>query len=298
MKESTKKEMKIGLSVLGALVILYFGIEFLKGHSPFRSHTVYHAVYDDVLGLSATANVNLSGVKVGQVSAVELMPDRPGKVLVSFRLDEPVNITKGSTAAIEKDLLGTSSLVLNLSPGSEFYHSGDTIPGVVASGIMSEVSQMLPEVTDIVPKIDTLLTNINNVVGHPSLGNTLSNIENVTASLQGIVANVNRATRPLPAIINGADSIVDAVNSISADLRLLSASIADAPIDSTLDNVNRIAANLAEVTSALSNPDSSLGQLLNSPEVYDNLRNVTADIDSLIVDIKRNPKRYISIKLL
>ncbi len=298
MKDTTKKELKIGLSVIGALVILYFGIEFLKGHSPFRSHTVYHAVYDNVHGLTATANVTLSGVKVGQVSAVELMPEQPGRVLVSFRLDQPVNLTKGSTASVEKDLLGSSSLVLNLAQGSELYQSGDTIGGQVNSGLMSEVSEMLPNVTNLVPKIDSLLTNINNVIGNPSLNNTINNLENVTNSLQGVVSNVNRATAPLPKIMNGADSIVKTINAISADLNTLSATIANAPIDTTLNNVNRISENLAQITDALSSPDSSLGQLINDSAVYDNLKTVTADIDSLIVDIKRNPKRYISIKLL
>lgn len=298
MKEQTKKEIKIGLSVLGALVILYFGIEFLKGHSPLSKHTEYYAVYDDVLGLQSTANVNLSGLKVGQVSSVELIPDRPGKVLVSFRLDKPVDLTVGSTAAIEKDLLGTSSLILNLAPGTLCYSPGDTIPGVIASGMMSEISEMLPEVTGIIPKIDTLLTNINNVVGHPSLANTISNFETVSAGLKGLIGNVDRATRPLPGIVAEADSLIGKVDAIADNIHSLTQSLADAPIDSTLSSVNQIASNLAALTSALSDPSSSVGQLISSPDVYNNLKNVTADIDSLIVDIKRNPKRYISIKLL
>lgn len=284
--------------MLGALVILYFGIEFLKGHNPFSKSADYYAVYDDVQGLQATASVSLSGMKVGQVSSVDLIPEQPGKVLVSFKLDKPVNITVGSTAAIEKDLLGTSTLIINLAPGTTYYESGDTIPGIIAAGLMSDVTDMLPQVTGLIPQIDSLLTNINNVISHPGLTNTLSNLETITRGISAVVNNVNTATRPLPRLVAEVDTLLNSVNAIAGNLNALSSSLANAPIDSTLQNINELSANLAKLSNSLNDPDSSLGQLVTSPELFDNLRSVTSNIDSLIVDIKRNPKRYISIKLL
>lgn len=298
MNTNKSKELKIGLSVLGALVILYFGIEFLKGHSPLNKHTSYYAVYDDVLGLSATANVTISGVKVGQVSSVSLLPGGHGKVLVEFSLDTRVDIPEGSTVEIDKDLLGTSALVINLGTGTKMHCDGDTLPGVVAGGLMSEVSAMMPAVTSMIPKVDSLLVNVNNVAGSPAITATLDNLAALTNTLRSTVTNLDRSSRQLPGLISNADSMVATLNSISMDLKSLSSTIAEAPIDSTLNHINAIAANLNSVTEQLGNPDSSIGQLLNSSDVYDNLKNVTADIDSLIVDIKKNPKRYISIKLL
>ena len=65
-----------------------------------------------------------------------------------------------------------------------------------------------------------------------------------------------------------------------------------------MDNVEATTANLRKMSDELNNPNGTLGLLMRDPELYRQLNRVTADIDSLIVDIKKNPKRYISIKLL
>ena len=65
-----------------------------------------------------------------------------------------------------------------------------------------------------------------------------------------------------------------------------------------MKNLNDITDNLSRFSKQLNNEKSSLGMLMNDPELYNRLNSVAADVDSLIVDIKRNPKRYISIKLL
>ena len=62
--------------------------------------------------------------------------------------------------------------------------------------------------------------------------------------------------------------------------------------------LNQTARHLNELTAALNNPDSSIGRLTSDPELYNNLNSTISSLDSLFVDIKRNPKRYISIKLL
>lgn len=298
MKDTTKKEFKIGLAAIAALLILYFGIEFLKGHSPFNKHSEYCAVYDNVLGLTPTANVSISGVKVGQVSSVELIPEEPGKVMVRFTLDQDINLPLGTSAVIEKDLLGTSSLIINLGTGDRYFEKGATIPSSISSGLMSEVSDMLPEVSNVFPKVDTLLTNLNNVIGHPALQGALINIETATKSLNGMIANIDKSTKSLPNIVDGANNLITSLNAVAGDVKTLSTSLANAPIDSTLVNVNNLSANLAALSDQLNNNNSTLGLMLNNSDLYDNLRQVSSDIDSLILDIKRNPKRYISIKLL
>ena len=70
------------------------------------------------------------------------------------------------------------------------------------------------------------------------------------------------------------------------------------PIGATVDNVNELTGNLAKFSNQLNNPNSTLGMLMNDPELYERINKVSADIDSLLIDIQKNPKRYISIKLL
>lgn len=294
-----RQEIKIGLSVLIALVVLYFGIEYLKGKNPFKSSNYYYALYEDVKGLTISAPVTINGFKVGQVDNVKLLYDRPDKVLVSFSLDKELRLPQGTSAVIESSLLGTASIVIKMNKSDNYYAPGDTIQAITDAGMLGTVTdELLPGVGNVLPKVDSLLTNINNVVGNPSLNSAINNIDNATASLQQLMSRLNTATTGLPKIVSEVNSMTESLNAIAANLTQLSGTLADAPVDSVLNNLNKVSADVAQLTSQLNNPDNSVGKLLSGTELYDNLTNVTSSLDSLFIDIKKNPKRYINIKLL
>ena len=110
-----KKEIIIGLCVLIALGVLYFGVEFLKGVNVFKPSNAYTASYTNVAGLQVSAPVTINGLKVGQVSSIEYEYDNPGHVKVAFSLDKALQVPAGSKAVIEQDLLGTASVVLHFT---------------------------------------------------------------------------------------------------------------------------------------------------------------------------------------
>ncbi len=299
MKKLFTKEMMIGACVLIALAILFFGIEYLKGVSIFRPSNYYYAVYTDVKGLEVSAPVMVNGYKIGQVDNVELMYDRPGNVLVSMSLDKKFRIPVNSKALIESSLLGTASVKIEMARGSEFYTPGDTIPAGIASGMMDQVSeQLLPGVSGMMPKLDSIFTNINNITGNEALLQSFKNIEELTATLNSTAKALNATVRTLPSTVGSVNGVISSVDSLVADLNRVTSEIANAPIDSTLNNFNRISADLAAITGQLQDPNSTVGALLNDSGLYDNLTKASQSLDSLLVDIRKNPKRYISIKLL
>ena len=51
------KEVQIGLVAVVAIVVLFFGMQFLKGQTMFSSDSSYFVPFDDVSGLSATSPV-------------------------------------------------------------------------------------------------------------------------------------------------------------------------------------------------------------------------------------------------
>lgn len=299
MKKLIRKETVIGACVLIALAILFFGIEYLKGVSIFKPSNYYYVVYENVNGLQVSAPVTVNGFKIGQVDNVELMYDNPGHVLVEISLDKKFQIPVNSKALISSDLLGTASIIIDMSKDTAYYAPGDTIPGSKSSGMMDKVTdQLLPGVTDILPKVDSILTNVNELTGNPALGSTLKNVEELTSALNSMTKSLNASAKAVPEVIGGVNSVVASVDSLVADLNALSSKLATAPIDSTVANFNKISEDIAALTSRLKDPDSTLGNLLNDSGLYDNLNNAAQSIDSLLIDIRKNPKRYINIKLL
>lgn len=298
MKNIVRKETIIGACVLIALVILFFGIEFLKGVSIMRPSNYYYAIYTDVVGLTSSSPVKVNGVKIGKVNSVEIMPDNPGLVVVEFSVDKGFKLPQNSSAVIVSDVLGTPSIRLDLSSDKTYYATGDTIPGKLLGGLLDSAGGMMPKIESIIPKIDSLMVNLNNLTGNPALFKTIDNLQAFTAGLQTTMSLVNGSVTKLSPILNDVHAITTNIDSLSINLAKLSKGLADAPIDETIANLNSISQNINKLTDELNDPDSNIGKLLNGTELYDNLIRTTADIDSLIVDIKKNPKRYISIKLL
>lgn len=295
-----RKELMVGLMVAVALVLLFFGINFLKGVNIFKAANYYYAAYNNVEGLATSAPVTLNGYKVGLVRSINYQYDNPGHVVVEFSVDRNLRLPEGSSATISSDLLGTASIVLNLGQAANgFYEVGDTVPGAVNAGLMGSVTEtIMPAVSAVIPKVDTLLTSLNAIVSDPALTASVQRMDAITADLNESVRSLRQVMASLGPVVQNVGSITSNVDTITGDLAAVSGMLREAPIDSLMDELNRTAANLEQLSAALNNPDSSIGRLTTDPELYNNLNSTVQSLDSLFVDIKRNPKRYISIKLL
>lgn len=300
MKRIFTKEVIIGLSVAIAILILCFGIEFLKGINVFKPANFYIAVYENVEGLEVAAPVTIDGYKVGQVREINFDYENPGKIEVLLAVNKQLHLPVDSKAMIGSTLLSGSYVEIQMGQSSEMLPLGGEIMSGTTPDLMASISNdVLPAVSGIMPKIDSLLVSVNNLVEDPALAASLKNIELLTANLTATSKNLNfMMQNQVPGILRGANVAVTNLDTITYNLNLLSQELNRLPLNQTMENVNGLTANLVKFTGNLNNPNSTLGELTQDSELYDRLNRLTADIDSLIIDIKKNPKRYISIKLL
>lgn len=307
MKKIASKELIIGICVLCALVILFFGIDYLKGINLFQPTNFYYVNYDNVHGLETAAPVNIDGYKVGQVRDIEFNYENPGKIKVTLALDDDLKVPEDSHALIEESLLGGPSIVIKLGKSKKMIEVGGEIKGGMLPGMMSAVTdKIMPQVNNMLPQLDSLLYNLNqcsanlNVLsGSPALMSAVERLDEITLHVAAFAASLRSTmSHDVPMVMKNANAVLANLDSTTSNLMQLSAQLKQLPIDGTMDNVYQTTANLRHLSDQLNNTQSTLGMLLNDPELYNKLNRVTADIDSLIVDIQRNPKRYISIKLL
>lgn len=300
------KELKIGVSVLITLLILIFGIDYLKGINLFKASNYYYASYTNVAGLAQSAPVTVNGYKVGLVREIEYEYDNPGHVKVELSLDKKLKIPMGTEAVLVTDMLGTSSIELKMGSENNFHNVGDKLIGKNAAGLMENVTQdLMPTIGAILPKVDSLLTAATTIATDSALLSSVKRLDNIMANLERSTSQLARVMTAAPTIVNEAGATMSNVKeissklvSISDDMAVMSQQLRNSPIDSTLNNVNKISASLAEITQTLNSNQSSLGLLINDPAVYNNLNNAVESLDALLKDVKANPKRYISIKLL
>lgn len=299
MKKIFRKEVVIGLCAIVALLILFFGIQFLKGINLFHPANYYYATYNNVEGLAVSAPVTLNGFKVGQVHEIIYQYDRPGNVLVELNLDKSLRVPAGTQAKLSTDLLGTASIVLQLGEGSSYMSVGDTLAGRNEPGLMGSVTEtLLPSVGAVIPKIDTLLTNLNTLTGNPALTASISRLDAITADLARSSASLSRMLAEMGPATANIRSIATNVDTITGNFAEVSSQLSQAHVDSIIRDLEAAAANVHALTAQLNDPNSSIGLLTRDPALYDNLNKTVVSLDSLFSDIKAHPKRYINIKLL
>lgn len=299
MKKLATKEFVIGISVIIAIVILFFGIDYLKGINMLSPANFYYVDCENVSGLAVSAPVSINGYKVGQVREISYNYEKPGKIKVLLAVNKKLRIPVNSHAELASTLMGGGYVDIKMGDSPKMLEIGSEIPIKYVPDLMSSISNdVMPAVNSILPRVDSLLISLNTLVSDPALSQSIKRLDGITANIEGVTQGLNSTMRSdVPVMMRNAKSVTTKLDTVSANLIALSESLKQLPLSTTVDNVNQITANLSKFSNQLNDQSSTLGQLTSNDELYRKLNNVTANIDSLVVDIKKNPKRYISIKL-
>ncbi len=289
------KEIKIALVAVVGILVMYFGINFLKGVSLLVSDSYYYITFKDIQGLGASSPIYADGYKVGTVDAIEFDYGQTEPIKVKANIDKQLRIPAGSKAEIEKDLMGNLKVHLLLANNPrERIEPGGTIPGIVEDGVMNKVADMVPVIEQMVPKLDSILNSLNTLLADPALASSLHNIQTITGNLTVSTRELNTLmvglNKQVPGMINRANGVLDNTGKFTSNLAALD-------VQGTLDRVNRTLANAEEFTRKLNSDKGTLGLLLNDKQLYTNLNATMRDADSLVVDLKQHPKRYVHFSL-
>ncbi|HIZ25523.1 MlaD family protein [Barnesiella sp. An55] len=293
MKKWFGKEAKIALSVLISILILYVGINYLKGINVMKPSNYYYVQFPSVAGLAQSAPVTIDGYKVGLVQEIVYDYDTNQTIKVLLNLDKKLKIPVDSRVYLETDMLGTSSVVIDLNPHvSEYYEHGALLQGEVKSGLMQSLqADLLPQVAVLLPKLDSIITGLQILVNDPALASSVKRIDHITANLERSSAQLSGMMQ------NDVPVILDNVQGITAQINQFSDTLNTLPLQSTMASVQKTSYNLQQITSRLTSPDNSLGLLLNDRALYDRANGVLGSVDSLMIDLRLNPKRYVHFSL-
>ncbi len=289
------KEVKIALAAIVGIVVLFFGMNFLKGKSLFSSDRVYFAKFTNISGLTASSPIFANGFKVGTVKAIDFDYATGAGIVVEFGTDKQLRIPEGTRAEIESDMMGNVKMNLIMgAPTAQAVQPGDTISGAVNGGLMDKVAEVVPAVEKMLPKLDSIMASLNALLADPALAQSLHNVRDITANLttsteqlNTLLGNVNRG---VPTMMAKANGVLDNTQRLTGNLAALDLTGTMARVDQTL-------ANVQAVTAKLNSNEGTLGLLMNDPNLYHSLNRTVVSADTLLTNLRQHPKRYVHFSL-
>jgi phospholipid/cholesterol/gamma-HCH transport system substrate-binding protein len=288
------KEVQIGLVATVAIVVLFFGMQFLKGQTMFSSDNSFYVHFDDVSGLSATSPVYANGYKIGVVKRIDYNYACPDDIIAEVGIVKDMQLPDGTTAEICSDLLGNVKLELRLGKMSARLTPGDTISGSQEKGALGKAADMIPQIERMLPKLDSILCSVNALLADPAIAQSVHNVEQITAGLTTTTAELHQLAASLnhqvPAMMTKADGVL-------ANSETLTKNLNDLDIAATMNSVNATLANVEQMTASLNSKDGTLGLLMRDPQLYRHLSSTMSHTDSLLIDLKSHPKRYVHFSL-
>jgi phospholipid/cholesterol/gamma-HCH transport system substrate-binding protein len=288
-------EVKIGLVAIAGIVLLFIGLEYLKGSTLFSNDDHYYARFNDVSGMSVSSPIYANGYRVGVVEAIDYDFSRPDNIVATISLDQRLRLPRGTSAEISSDLLGNVKLELKMGEiPLDRLAIGDTIIGEVQQGMMGKAAKMVPQIEQMLPKLDSILSSVNTLLANPALANSVQNVEGITANLNKTTNELRQLSvslnSQLPQMLTKADGVLTNTEGLTRQLNEIN-------VASTMNKVDQTLANVQQMTKSLNSKEGTLGLLLHDPQLYYNLSATMGDADKLLIDLREHPKRYVHFSI-
>ena len=294
------REIKVGILAAVCLFLLFFGFNFLKGVNIFSPTNSYHGVFYNLHGLEEQAAVYIRGHRVGQVDAIHYDFTRDSAFTVDVSIRKDISLPQSTQMALVADgLLGGLAVELILpthedingeASNREAINHGSFLPTTYVPGLVESLQgELLAHVDEAIQGVDSLVAELRGQVNGNHIKSTLNNVDRISGDLTTVSSDLKRLmNNQVPRIVNNADTALANLNTIVSDVKSADLKATVARVDTAVEGINLL---IADVRSQ----EGTLGQLLYNKSLYNHIDATVVSADSLVTDIKANPKRYINV---
>ena len=303
-------ETKIGILTVIGVAILILTFNYLRGNDVFSGSNKFYAIYNSVEGLSVSKPVLVNGFPIGRVSNMELRPD--GRTIVQFKIEPKYNVPNNTLARlVSTDLLGSKAIVFEMGNSKVYAEDQDTLKADIQGSLAQSLEPIQKKAEQLINKLDSSLAAVNKILNPDfqknvdrsflSIANSLQTLEGTTKKIDGLVASqtghINGIMANAEQVSGDLKTSTSHLNTIATNFETFSADLSHSNIKQTLDNANKAVADLQASINKINQGNGSLSLLLNDDKLYKNLNDASANLNSLFIDLKAHPKRYVSFSV-
>ncbi len=296
-------ELKIGLTVLAALIIAFIGFRIMKDEPLFRQSKFLYTKFDRVDALLPGNTVQIKGYKIGSVKRMEFSPETDS-TRVTLGITADFKIPKGSIAVLkEPGPLGSVTIEIQKSESSEFLEWGSDIKGRIDGGIFGSIAEKgesiaveletsLKELNSLMVKVDSSMYSDN----RDPIRNMLNSFEQTGKDVQQLVSKrKNEIDSMIVSMKNVAHNLdeMSTQNKADVDSMLTNLSKASAELETLSKNLNKTSLSMNSLLDKMNNGEGTMGKLMNDESLYTNLDSLSFNLNELVKNIQKDPRRYL-----
>jgi phospholipid/cholesterol/gamma-HCH transport system substrate-binding protein len=307
-------ETKVGIITVFAVTILILGYNYLKGKDIFTDTVDIYAEYAQINGIKESNSILYNGFVIGKITKLSL--SSRGTIIARLTIKPELQIPDNTIAKIvSQDLLGAKAIELFLGDSRTFIEEGDTIRTDMEMSLAESVnSQVLPikqKAEQLLGTVDSILVSVQYILNpnfrmniDESFASIKRSIETLEITSTRVDSMVKFQAARFKVITNNIESIStnlknnnEKITNILQNIDQISDSLTKVNFVETIDRANKALSDIAIITEKINTGQGTLGMLVNDEMLYKNLNQSSKDLDKLLVDLRLNPKRYVSLSL-
>lgn len=288
---SRRSEIQVGVMVLVALAILLWGVTWLKEFSIARKQRVWMVHFEQTGGLAQSDEVQVNGLRKGDVQKVDLVGDG---VLVHLALASDLTLTHDCIVSVRNvGLMGEKVIFVTWKTTGVPYTARDTIPGVYEKGlpeVMASLGPAVGTVSMLTSQLQSIAIELNR---HGDIAQSMKNLRVASEQMRLAVEENRTALRQTLANFQSASQTAKSLTTDrEAQLRTAMDHFA-----ASAQKLDRLSGRIDSLGASLQQGRGTLGKLVKDDRVYEDTRATLAELKALIADVKANPKKYLTVKI-
>src|SRR5579863_932831 len=309
--ETRANYVLIGVFTLAVIAGGFLFVLWFTGLGRTTQHKTFEIVFSgSVSGLSRGSIVSFNGLRVGEVSSIDFLPDEPGRVAAMIEINARTPVKTDTVARLESQgLTGVASLALiGGSNSAREIGPGPLGEPAIIYAERSDFQNLLDTAQHIAAKADDVLTKVSKLVDDngPAVSDTLHNADAFSKALADNAAGVRTFLASVSDLGQKLGPLSDKLQGLSGDLDDLVKAVDPAKIREVVGNVDAftaaLAGNKANVDSVLADAAALAKKLSGSADKLDatldnfstfsgTLAHNKDNIDSLLADAAALGKR-------
>lgn len=289
-----RDEMLVGLFTTVGIIILALASIWLVRGGLNRGYLL-HSRFQWGAGIKQGAPVWLVGVTIGAVDKVDLDPR--GTLVITYRIQKDYQVPLGSVATIVPNgFFGDMAVALTPSAPNELsYSPGDTVPvGIPAAGLQALLQRADTLTGSISVMVGDLRTQLVDSGGIREMRRAAQTLQRLLVTINDVAVTQNRELQSTMVALR---SRINAVDSARIDSTMRSMQQASSSLQKFSGELSTASTRFNALLTKVENGDGTMSKLINDPALYNDIRRIATRIDSLMLDLMKNPRRYLKFSV-